>query len=167
MSDTDPTTPPQDPAATGGDPQGDPAATKPNGGGGATDDNTVTLSQEDYKNLVGQRDRANNASSESDAALDHLLKKDAINDFLSKNQEKFPDVTFDDLTLASSPEELETLATNQQKRITDAVQKKLMDVQKADAPTLSPQEKAERLKQLKKNPDGSSFGQMLQLQDQA
>lgn len=163
MSEIETQTPPQDPGATGGD---EPAATNSQGGGGATDDNTVTLSQEDYKNLVGQRDRANNANSETDAVVNELLKKDAINSFLTENKDKYPDVNFDDLALAESPEDLEDIAKKQQKRIEDAVQKKLMDVQTTTVPTLSPQEKAAQLKQLRDKPDGSSFGKMLQLNEQ-
>jgi len=162
MSDIETQTPPQDPGATDGGAT-PPAATNPNGGGGATDDNTVTLNKEDYNNLISQRDRANNTNSETDAVVNELLKKDAINSFLTENKDKYPDVNFDDLTLADSPEELEKLAERQQKRIEDAVQKKLMDVQTTTAPVLSPQEKAQQLKQLKDNPDGKSFGKMLEL----
>lgn len=164
MSEIETQTPPQDPGATGGENNTPPAATNPQGGGGATDDNTVTLSQEDYKNLVGQRDRANNANSETDLIVNDLLKKDAVKDFLQEHKDEFPDVTIDDLMAANDPEELESIAKNQQKRIEDAVQKKLMDVQKATPPAISPEQKAERMKQLREKPDGGSFQEMLTLE---
>ena len=153
MSDIDPTT--VEPAApgTGGD---DPTA---------TDDKTVTLSETDYKNLVAARDRANNANSDLEDSVTDILKEREINKFLEGNKEKFPDITVDDLMLANSPAELEELAAKQQRRVEDAVQKKLLEVQKASAPVLSPQERAAELKKLKDNPDNGSFGRMLELQE--
>jgi hypothetical protein len=60
MSDIDPTTgKPVEPGTGGGEPTVTPTATTTNTP--ATDDKTVTLSEADYKKLVGQRDRANNA----------------------------------------------------------------------------------------------------------
>lgn len=164
MSDIDPTT--VEPAAPGTDgtpPAATPSATpaKPT----ATDDKTVTLSETDYKNLVAARDRANNASSDLEDSVTDILKEREIEKFLKSNAEKFPDITADDLMLANSPAELEDLATKQQRRVEDAVQKKLQSVQRADAPVLSPQEKAAELKKLKENPGSGSFGRMLELQE--
>lgn len=164
MSDIDPTT--VEPAApgTGGD---NPTATPPANPANptATDDKTVTLSETDYKNLIAQRDRANNANSDLEDSVTDILKEREINKFLTSNKEKFPDVTADDLMIASSPDELEAVATKQQRRIEDAVQAKLLSTQKATAPVLSPQERAAELEKLKKNPGSGSFGRMLELQE--
>lgn len=164
MSDIDPTT--VEPAApgTGGE---NPTATPPASPASptATDDKTVTLSETDYKNLVAARDRANNTNQELEDSVTDILKEREINKFLKGNAEKFPDVTADDLMLASSPDELEEIAARQQRRIEDAVQAKLLSTQKATAPVLSPQERAAELKKLKDSPDSNSFGRMLELQE--
>lgn len=163
MSDIVPTTDGDQPAGTGGD---QPAATpQPTSTPAATDDKTVTLSEADYKNLIAQRDRANNTNQELEDSVTDILKEREINKFLKGNAEKFPDVTADDLMLASSPDELEEIAARQQRRIEDAVQAKLLSTQKATAPVLSPQERAAELKKLKDSPDSNSFGRMLELQE--
>lgn len=164
MSDIDPTTGKPAAPGTGGD---DPTATPPapTATPPATDDKTVTLSETDYKNLVAARDRSNNANSELEDSVTDILKEREIDKFLKSNAEKFPDITADDLMLANSPAELEELAAKQQRRVEDAVQKKLLDVQKATAPVLSPQERAAELKKLKDSPGSGSFGRMLELQE--
>ncbi|CAB4155696.1 hypothetical protein UFOVP667_17 [uncultured Caudovirales phage] len=163
MSDIVPKTDGDQPAGTGGD---QPAATpQPTSTPAATDDKTVTLSEADYKNLIAQRDRANNTNSDLEDSVTDILKEREINKFLKSNGEKFPDITADDLMQANSPEELETLAAKQQRRVEDAVQKKLLEVQKASAPVLSPEERATELKKLKENPSSQSFGRMLELQE--
>jgi len=163
MNDIVPTTDGDQPAGTGGD---QPAATpQPTSTLAATDDKTVTLSEADYKNLIAQRDRANNTNQELEDSVTDILKEREINKFLKGNAEKFPDVTADDLMLASSPDELEEIAARQQRRIEDAVQAKLLSTQKATAPVLSPQERAAELKKLKDSPDSNSFGRMLELQE--
>lgn len=161
MSDSVPTTDENQPVVTGGE---QPAATQPNGDSPATDDNAVTLNRQDYNNLIAQRDRANNTNSETDEIVNDLLKEREIKNFLESNKDQFPDVTYDDLMIAASPEELEQVAKARQKRYEDVVQKKLMDVQKTTAPVLSPQERAAQLKKLSDNPDDSSFEKMLELQ---
>lgn len=162
MSDTVPTTDGDQPVVTGGD---EPAATQPQGVPAATDDSDkVTLSQEDYKNLIAQRDRANNSASESDEFVLTLAKERQIGDFLQKNKEKYPDVTQEILMSASDPDELEELATLHQNTITAAVQKKLLEVQTSTPPRLSPQEKSEKLKALKNDPGSGSFQKMLDVQ---
>lgn len=162
MSDIVPKTDGDQPAGTDGD---TPAATQPQSTPAATDDKTVTLSEADYKNLVAARDRANNANTDLEDSVTDILKEREIDKFLKSNADKFPDITPDDLMLANSPSELEELAAKQQRRVEDAVQKKLLEVQKADAPVLSPQERAAELKKLKDNPGNGTFGRMLELQE--
>lgn len=157
-------TPPQDPDATASKP---PAATNPKGSAGATVEDTITLKKEDYQNLISQRDRANNLSSESDEYVQNLAKKESIGDFLKENAEKYPDVTTDDLLVATSPEELEKLAISRQSRVDEIVQKKLLDVQVSNAPVLSPEERAEKIRQLKANPSSGSFQEMVNIRSQS
>lgn len=170
MSDINPTTDGDQPVGTDGNP---PAATQPQGQPAATDEETVTLKKADYQNLVSARDRANNDKGElSDTVLtlaeerEERIKSEMIGDFLEKNKEKYPDLTTDDLMAAGSPEELDTLAAKRQRRYEDVVQEKLLKVQKAGAPVLSPEDRAAELKKLKENPDKGSFGRFLELQQQ-
>lgn len=166
MSDQVPTTPEATPDATGADSA---AATTQQGASGATDD-TVTLSQEDYKNLIAARDRANNDKNdltESVMSIQEQLeanaKRDAINEFLKDNKEKYPDLTSDDLASVSSPDDLAAHAERMQRRLEDVVQKRLLDVQKVDQPVVTPEERAEAEKRLKANPSKSSFQDMINL----
>lgn len=167
MSEAAPTTDGNQPVGTGGNqpaatpPQGQPAATE----GSAIPEGYELIRTEDKNNLVSARDRSNNASSELEDSVTDILKEREIEKFLKSNAEKFPDITADDLMLANSPAELEELAARQQRRVEDAVQKKLLDVQKASAPVLSPQERAAELKKLKDNPSTGSFTRMLELQE--
>lgn len=159
MNENDQQTPSQEPDATGANAA---AATNPQGGDGATDDK-VTLSKKDYNNLIAQRDRSNNQYSEMEDNVAGLIKNQAISEFLESHSDKFPDVTKDDLMIATSPDELEALATRTQKRIEEVVQKKLMDVQVTDAPTISPEQAATELKELKDKPQKGGFQRMLQI----
>lgn len=170
MSEINPTTGDDPAGATGGIP----AATNPQATSTATDDETVTIKKSDYNNLIGQRDRANNDNGElNDTVLtlaeerEERIKKEMIGDFLEQNKQKFPDLTSDDLMSARSPEELETLAAQRQRRYEDVVQEKLLKVQKTDAPILSPEDRAAELKKLKENPSKGSFGKFLELQQNA
>ncbi len=167
MSEAAPKTGGEQPAGTGGD---NPTATPPTGTPTATEGSAIPdgyelIRTEDKNNLVSARDRSNNASSDLEDSVTDILKEREITKFLTSNKEKFPDVTADDLMIASSPEELETVATRQQRRVEDAVQKKLLEVQTASAPVLSPQERAAELKKLKDSPGSGSFGRMLELQE--
>lgn len=167
MSEAVPTTGGDQPVGTGGD---KPTATPPTGTPTATEGSAIPegyelIRTEDKNNLVSARDRSNNASSDLEDSVTDILKEREIEKFLKSNAEKFPDITADDLMLANSPAELEDLATKQQRRVEDAVQKKLLDVQKAQAPVLSPQERAAELKKLKDSPGSGSFGRMLELQE--
>ena len=173
MSDIDPTTGKSVEPGTGGtQPTATPPAQPTNPP--ATDDKTVTLSEADYKKLIAQRDRANNAKGELDETVLTLaeernlrIKKDMINEYIEKNKTTYPDIDQEDLMGAESPEDFERLAKVKQRRYEDIVQKKLLDVQKAQAPILSPQEREAELKKLASNPDDSSFGKMLELKQSA
>ena len=167
MSEAAPKTGGEQPAGTGGSnptatpPQGTPTAPE----GSAIPEGYELIRTEDKNNLVAARDRSNNANSDLEDSVTDILKEREINKFLKGNAEKYPDVTADDLMIASSPDELEAVATKQQRRIEDAVQAKLLSTQKATAPVLSPQERAAELKKLKDSPDKNSFGRMLELQE--
>ena len=162
MPDSDLMTGGENPGATGAD---NAAATNPQGAPLATEDSDqVTLSQADYKNLVAARDRANENASANEEFVLTLAKEREINSFLDQHKEDYPDVELSDLMSADSPEQLEELAKDRQARYEQVVQKRLLDVQQSTAPTLSPQERAEKLKHLKANPGSSSFRSMVELQ---
>ena len=165
MSDTVPKTGGEDPGATGVDPT---TATNPQGTPTATDDSdTVTLSTKDYKELQAARDRANDRALQGDQYLEILAKREAVDDWLKENKTDFPDVTRDDLMSAESPDELKELATARQRRYEDVVQDHLKKVQSATAPVLSPEQRAEAEKKLKASPGRDSFGNMLDLRQNA
>lgn len=166
MSDIAPTTDGQAPVGTDGTP---PAATPPTGEPAATEGNTIPegfelIRTEDKNNLVSARDRANNLSSESEGYVATLAKREGIDGFLSEHKTDYPDVTRDDLMHLDDPEALEAEAKRIQRRYEDVVQKKLLDVQRADTPVLSPEERTAELKRLKDNPGSGSFQRMLDLQ---
>lgn len=169
MSDTSSKTPPVEPGAT--DPSG--SATNPDGKGGATEDETVTLSKKDYNNLIAQRDRANNTNKEDQDLLaslaqdkDYREKVEYIDDWLESNKEKYPDVTRDDLLFISDPDQIETAAKKRQRRYEDVLQDKLKSVQKAKLPVLTPEQREQEEKKLKENPSKGAFGKMLSLRTQ-
>lgn len=172
MADGDnPQTPPNDPAGTGGD--NTPAAPQePNGQGGAPDEMvSVPKSKLDgleksNKDLLSQRDKNANELAGKDEFLLTIAKEREIDGFISSNKDKFPDVTRDDLMLASSMEEVEQLAGQQQKRFDEVVQKKLRDVQSTTAPILSPEERSQKLKKLKEGNAPDRFEQMADLRMQ-
>lgn len=167
MSDTNPQTPPQNPAPTGGD---TPPATDPKGGGGATDDETVTLKKSDYNKLISQRDRANNTNKDQDDVIaslaqdkDYRDKVEYIDDWLESNKDKYPQVTRDDLLFISDPDQIEEAAKKRQRRYEDVIQDNLKNVQKAKLPVLSPEQREAEEKKLKENPTKGAFGKMLSL----
>ena len=165
MSESVPTT--GDPVAPGtdGDPNTPPATPPANNPvPPATDDEIITLKKSDYNNLISQRDRNFQSNHESEAYVATLAKREGIDNFLSEHKEDFPDVTRDDLMHLDDPDDLEAEAKRVQRRLEDAVQKKLKDVQVVGEPVLSPEDKAAKLEALKKNPGSSSFSQMIELQ---
>lgn len=165
MSENDPTT--GNPAAPGTDDGNTPPAATPPANPAeppATDDDVVTLKKEDYNNLISQRDRNHQLSSESEGYVATLAKREGIDEFLTEHKIDYPDVTRDDLMHLEDPEALEAEAKRIQKRYEDVVQKKLLDVQRADTPVLSPEDRAAKLEQLKKTPGSKSFSEMIELQ---
>lgn len=165
-----PATPPNEPAGTGGgEPQATPPAAtqEPTGSGGATKDDgeTITLSKKDYTNLVSQRDKnATEASANSEFVLT-IAKEREIDAFLDKNKEKFPDVSRADLMYLDDPEQLEEAAAQMQTRLDDHAQAKLKDIQISGAPELTPEQRSEKLKSLKKSAGNDAFDKMLELKD--
>lgn len=158
-----PKTEPTTPAPTGDDPSKEaPTATEPQGKGAATEE-TVTLPKSHYNNLIAQRDRSNEQLNQVTDAVVNMQKKSDIESFLADNADKYPDVVFDDLKHAESPDELDELAKNAQNRITAATQKRLAEVQTGRVPQLSPQDRATREAELKKNPGSKSFAEMVRL----
>lgn len=165
MADDSPKTDPQNPGATGDDggTPPTPPATNPQGSGPATDDDeTVTLKKSDYKNLQAQRDRANQQNRDSEEFLEELAAERAIKSFLKENKDKYPDVKYADIKHVT-PANLEVEAARVQRRLEDHAQAKIMNIEKATAPVLSPQEKEARLKELKEKGGADAFEQMLDL----
>lgn len=124
----------------------DPSATPPSGEPSTANDN-------DVKNVVSQRDRANERARQLEAdklELEERLarveasdmerdKKETISDFLKENKEKYPDVELDDLARAEDPQELEALAEKAQKKYSAIEQRALSKLNVADeekVPTL-------------------------------
>lgn len=139
-----------------------------------TDDNEmVTIKKSDYKNLQSQRDKNR---TNSDEALERAtnaeqyaaqqMQKEDITEFLSDpaNKEKYPDVELSDLLAATSDDQFEQLAIQTQARVDKAAQRRLGDIEKAGTPTMSPEDKAAKLKKLRENPSTNSLEQMIELQ---
>lgn len=158
-----PKTDPNTPDPTGGKPEkAEPAATDPKGAELATEE-TVTLNKSDYNNLIAARDRSNEQLDQVTDAVVQMQKKTDIDKFLADNKEQFPDVVFDDLKFAESPDQIEELAKSAQNRITAATQKRLEEVQLGRPPKMTPKDRATREADLKKNPGSKSFAEMVRL----
>ncbi len=177
MADTPPTGD-QPPAGTPGTPPAStppapepgketPGATPPKGGAPATnEDGTVTLSAQDYKNLVSQRDKANNAAKSNEgqeAFIEQMAQERAIKDFLKTNKKDYPDLTSADLAHIWDPEQLKPEADRLQRRLQDHAQSKLESIENTPVPVLSPQQRKEQEDQLKKNKPSDAFEQMVNL----
>lgn len=160
------TDPQNDPGATG-TPQGDPA-TNPKGGGAATGDgDTITLSKEDHKKLVSQRDAANEqlrGMEDYEDMLDDVAKDRFIDGFFKdpENVKAFPDVKPEDLRqLLSDPDKAKETAQYLQDRITDAAHKKVSELEVVDTPRLTQEEKTEKLNKLRNSGDPQAFEKMV------
>lgn len=163
MDNNIPKTEPVTPAPTGGEPEKvAPAATEPKSKAPATEE-SVTLKKSDYQNLVAARDRSNEQLDQVTDAVVQMQKKTDIDLFLADNKEQFPDVVFDDLKYAESPDQIEELAKSAQNRITVATQKRLEEVQLGRTPKMTPKDRATREADLKKNPGSKSFAEMVRL----
>lgn len=156
------------PGATGGQ---QPTATNPQGQPAASGEQHVPegyelIRTEDKNNLVSARDKANQENGAQGEFLQEIAKERAVGNFLKENSADYPDVTQDDLmnVFATNEEELKTEATRMQQRYEQVAQNRLKSMEKATAPTMSPADKAARLKALKDNPSRSSFGEMVNLQ---
>jgi hypothetical protein len=162
----EPKTPPTDPAGTGTPPPAAaPATQPPKDPAGATEEKTVTLKESDYKNLVSQRDKNANRAEATEAWVMEQAKKQDVSAWLKTNKAKYADVSVSDLMAAESEDELPALAEKMQARIDKATQKKLLEIQNATAPSLTPEQKAEKLAKLKgNNAPSDAFEQMVDLQ---
>lgn len=168
MSEPDPKTgvPTNDPDETGGQ---QPAATPPNDPGtpATSDDDAdemVQISKKDLKALQSQRDRSNETSRQTQAAVEALMKKDYVKDFLSdpENAKKYPDVEIEDLLGAEDEDDVVAMAEAQQQRVERLVQKRLDKIEVAEPPTISAKDKAAKLKALEK-PQPNAFQKFMQL----
>ena len=132
------------------------AATGANSGSAATDN-------DDTKNVVSQRDRANEKAKtleeeneELRSRLDDLEiaqglanKEKAIKSFLKDKKDDFPDVIVDDLAAAGSPEEFEELAKSSQQRFNDHKDRVISEIEVAqDPPPLSLKDLQEKEKEI-------------------
>jgi hypothetical protein len=160
----DQNTPPTDPAGTEPAPSVDPATQPPVDPAGASGDETITLKKADYNKLVSQRDKANNTASATEGFVMEMAKEREVSNWHKENAQEYPDVTIDDLMAAESEEDLPKIAARTQRRIEDAVQSKLKTVQRASTPSITPEERAEKLKKLQ-GPDrpDDAFEQMVDL----
>lgn len=155
---------PKDPVETGGTspaatPPQDPATPAP-----LDDDDMVSISKKDLKALQSSRDKNFETSRQTQAAVEALMKKDYVKDFLSDpdNATKFPDVEIEDLLGADDEEEVIALAEAQQQKVERLVQKRLDKIEVAEPPTISSKDKATKLKELD-TPQPNAFQKFLNL----
>lgn len=163
MADSNQVTTPQDPAPTDTTAQPVLPATEPEKGGGAAtgDDERIELSKEDYNNLIAARDRSNNTVSEQSNFIESLARERGINDFLTANKEKYPDLSADDLTHVDDPRDLETEAARVQRRLEDHAQAKLLEIENSATPRITPEQLAEIEAQAEKNPSADSMSRVI------
>ena len=168
MSEPDPKTgvPPKDPSETDGN---EPAATPPKDPSTPAPqdddaDEMVSISKKDLKELQSQRDRNFETSRQTQAAVEALMKKDYVKDFLAdpENAQKFPDVEIEDLLGAEDEDDVVNLATAQQQKVERLVQKRLDKIEVAEPPTITSKDKAAKLKALDK-PQPNAFQKFLQI----
>lgn len=166
MSEPDPNTvvPPNDSDQTGGTP---PAATDPNNQGtpaNSDDDEMVTIPRKDLKALQSSRDKNFEISRQTQSAVESLMKKDYVKEFLADptNAQKYPDVEVEDLLIADDEDEVAALAEAQQQKVEKLVQKRLAKIEVAEPPTISSKDRAAKLKSLEK-PQPGAFQKFLQI----
>lgn len=165
MPELNPQTAPTEAPAGTGDGSTPPAATPPTTAPGAATENPSATppAADPVKPVVAQRDKANEEKrqlqSENDEMRERIeflesvanenIKKEAIGKFLTENKEKYPDLTFDDLSHIRTFEEMETEADRLQRRLQDHAQAKILEIeQNPQGPPLSPEQRAEKEKQL-------------------
>lgn len=135
---------------------------------------TVSLSQEDYRNLVSQRDKNFSEKQSLEERVQQIennqSKGQFLDTWLQENTEKYPNVTREDLDMASSPDDVEAIARFAERKYEDAKQKALEEIQKVDAPqTMTKEEFAEREQDLRKQADEGNtdaFDKWIQAQSQ-
>lgn len=104
-----------------------------------------------------KKDKAVDEADELRDQVDFLTSREAerardayINDFLTTNAEKYPNVTSEDLKFADSKEGIEELANHLENKFKDLQQKALSSVQEEAITPLTDEEIAERNKELEK-----------------
>ena len=174
MAEDSPTTTPETTPEQPGGPA--PAApVQPEAKGAVTgDDETVTISKSEFekmqksnKDLLSQRDRNHESARATEAQVAQMAQEKDVEKWLKdpEQQKKFPDVNIDDLMeYPLDPEQYEKVAAQTQARIDSAVNRRIASIEKASEPSISPKDKAAKLKQLRENPGSGSFQQMLQLE---
>ena len=144
----------------------EPTATQPDASSGAVtdDEEMVTISKKDHKELIASRDRNHERARVTENWAIEQMQKEDIKDFLSdeENKKKYPNVKVDDLVSATKPEDFDEIAKQTQARIDQAIQERLGDIEKATKPTMSPEERAAIQKKLKSNPSVSSLEQAIE-----
>ena len=168
-----PSTPENQPGQTGGE---QPAAPAPQSAAvvATGDDEMVQIPkskldslEKSNRDLLSQRDKNHEDFRQTEAQVAYMAQKDDVKEWLSKEEirAKFPDVEVDDLMDGQlNPDDYEKAAAQVQARIDKAVNRKIDSIEQATTPTLSPKDKAERLKQLRENPGSSNFQEMLALE---
>lgn len=166
-------TPSEAPGQTGGE---QPAAPVPPEAKGAVtgDDETVSISkseleklQKSNKDLLSQRDRNHESARATEATVAQMAQEKEVEKWLSDPEvkKKFPDVEVSDLMeYPLDAEEFEKIAGQTQARIDKATNRRIADIERASAPSISPKDKSQRLKQLRENPGLGSFQEMLNLE---
>lgn len=101
-----------------------------------------------HRNKANQSDENNQATQDYVA---NLAKKESIDEFLQENKSDFPDVSRDDLMIVDDPEQLKDYAGIVQRRIDEATQRRLKEIQKAGAPNQTPDERDAKLAKAKKD----------------
>lgn len=154
----------EQPAPGTGEGNTPPPATPPADPPATNEDETVTVKKSDYDNLVSQRDRANEAAKSAkgqEAFVEQLAQERSIKEFLKDNKKDFPDLKPSDLAHVWDPDQIKPEAERLQRRLQDHAQARLDSIEQTTAPVLSPQERAEKLAQLKKNPGPKAFDAMV------
>lgn len=107
-----------------------------------------------FKDKLSQRSEENKTLDERIKALEASNdRKEVLTDFFDKNKDKYPDVIPEDLELAETPEQMETIAKHIQSRFAKIQQDALASIEVPGGPMLSDEEyDAEKAKLAKENP---------------
>lgn len=162
MADQNQETTPQNPAPTGAEVT-PAAATVPEPGGGAAtvEDEMVTMSKKDRDALVAARDRSNETASQQSNFIEQIAREKGINEFLTTNKEKYPDLSADDLSHVDDPADLETEAARVQQRLDTHAQAKILEIENSAVPKITPEQQAEIEADAAKNPGAKSWSKVL------